>query len=108
MTPRLVLQATNTPLTFPMGKNELIVGREDPVSGHFPDVNLGPYGGEDGGVSRSHAKLIIQGNQCFLEDFNSVNFTHVNKQQLHPGTRQPLNDGDELRFGKIVVMFHTQ
>lgn len=106
--PRLVVQATNTSLNFPMGKSELVIGREDPVSGHFPDVNLGPHGGEDGGVSRSHAKLIIQGNQCFLEDSNSVNYTHVNRQRLTPGTRHPLRNGDELRFGKIVVMFYTQ
>ena len=108
MTPRLVVQATNTPLSFPMGKSELLIGREDPVSGHFPEVDLGPHGGEDGGVSRSHAKLFIQGSQCFLEDLQSVNSTQVNKQRLNPGTRQPLNHGDELRFGKIVVMFYTQ
>ena len=99
---------TNTPLSFPMGKSELLIGREDPVSGHFPDINLGPHGGEDGGVSRNHAKLIIQGNQCLLEDLQAVNFTHVNKQKLAPGTRRPLNNGDELRFGKVVVMFYTQ
>jgi pSer/pThr/pTyr-binding forkhead associated (FHA) protein/uncharacterized OB-fold protein len=108
ITPRLVVQATNAPLSFPMGKSELLIGREDPVSGHFPDINLGPHGGEEGGVSRSHAKLHIQGSQCFLEDMNSVNYTHVNKQRLNPGTRQPLNTGDELRFGKVVVMFYTQ
>lgn len=106
--PRLVVQATNAPLNFPMGKSELLIGREDPVSGHFPEVNLGPHGGEDGGVSRSHAKLYIQGNQCFLEDMSSVNYTWVNKHKLNPNTRQPLNHGDELRFGKVVVMFYTQ
>lgn len=104
--PRLVVD--NTQLDLPVGKNELIIGREDPVSGHFPDINLGPFAGEEKGVSRSHAKLMIQGNQCFLEDLQSVNFTHVNRSRLNPGTQQPLNDGDELRFGKVIVMFHTQ
>lgn len=107
MTPRLVVQETNTPLNLPDGKSELLIGREDPVSGHFPEIDLGPNRGEELGVSRSHAKLTIQGNQCFLEDLQSVNFTHVNKQRLNPGTRQPLNNGDELRFGKLVVMFYT-
>jgi pSer/pThr/pTyr-binding forkhead associated (FHA) protein len=108
ITPRLVVQATGAPLSFPMGKSEIFIGREDPVSNHFPDVNLGPHGGEEGGVSRNHAKLIIQGNQCFLEDLKAVNYTFVNRQRLNEGARQPLNNGDELRFGKIIVMFYTQ
>lgn len=106
--PRLVIPATNAALSFPPGKSEVLIGREDPVSGHFPDVNLGPHGGEEGGVSRSHARLIIQGNQCYLEDLNSVNYTHVNKQRLHPGVRQPLNHGDELRLGRLVLLYYTQ
>ena len=108
ITPRLFVQATGAPLSFPMGKSEIFIGREDPVSNHFPDVNLGPHGGEDGGVSRNHAKLVIQGNQCFLEDLKAVNYTFVNRQRLSEGARQPLNNGDELRFGKIIVMFYTQ
>lgn len=107
MTPRLVIQETNTHVNLPAGKTELLIGREDPVSGHFPEVNLGPYKGEELGVSRSHAKLTIQGNQYFLEDLQSVNFTHVNRQRLQAGTRQLLNNGDELRFGKLIVMFYT-
>jgi len=104
----MVIQATNAPLNVPPGKGELIIGRSDEVSGHFPDVDLGPHGGEDGGVSRRHAKLVIQGGQCFLEDLQAVNFTFVNKQKLVPGNRQPLNSGDELRFGRVAVMFYTQ
>ncbi len=106
--PRLIVQATSGVLNLPPGKSEILIGREDPVSGHFPDVNLGPHGSEDGGVSRSHARLIIQGNQCFIEDLNSVNYTHVNKQRLNPGVRHPLNHGDELRLGKIVLLFYVQ
>jgi pSer/pThr/pTyr-binding forkhead associated (FHA) protein len=107
-TPRLVLQATNISLNVPPGKSELIVGREDEVSGHFPEVNLGPHGGEDGGVSRRHARLLSQGGQWLLEDLQAVNFTFVNKQKVVPNVRQPLNHGDELRFGRIAVMFYTQ
>ena len=108
ITPRLVVQATNAPISLPPGKTEIGIGREDAVSGHFPDVNLDPHGGADGGVSRSHAKLIIQGSQCFLEDLQAVNYTFVNRQKLNPGARQQLNNGDELRFGKVIVMFYTQ
>lgn len=107
ITPRLVVNATNAPLTLPAGKSELLIGREDAVSNHFPDVDLGPHGGEEGGVGRRHAKLYIRGGQCFIEDLQSVNYTFVNRQKLNPGNQQPLNNGDELRFGRVVLRFYT-
>jgi pSer/pThr/pTyr-binding forkhead associated (FHA) protein len=83
------------------------MGREDPVSGVFPEVDLTSHGAEEGGVSRRHAKLIIQGNQCLIEDLNSTNFTFVNNQKLNPGVGRPLNDGDQVRLGKVMLTFHT-
>ncbi len=88
------------------GQVEYIIGREDPVSGVFPAVDLTPHGGADGGVSRQHAKIIAQGG-FFIEDLNSVNHTFVNKQRLMPGNRQPLKEGDEIRIGQVVMYFHT-
>ena len=105
--PRLVIQTSGAELRIPVGPSEVIVGREDPVSGVFPDINLESHGGDEGGVSRRHAKITIQGNQCFIEDLNSTNYTFVNKQKLNPGVRQLLNEGDEVRFGKVVTIFHA-
>jgi len=100
--------ATGTGAEFDLtGKAEILVGREDPVSGVFPDVDLTPHGGEEGGVSRRHAKLTARGNQWLIEDLNSVNFTFVNKQKLKPGVPQPLNDGDQIRAGRVLLTFHT-
>ena len=50
------------------GKSEFLVGREDPVSNIYPDIDLTPYNGEDYGVSRMHAKIYIQGGQYLVED----------------------------------------
>lgn len=105
--PRLVIQGKNATLPFPQGKNEVIIGREDPVSNHFPDVDLSPHGGDEGGVSRRHAKVMVQGAQCFIEDLNSVNYTFVNKEKLQPGSRRQLKDGDEVRFGRVVTTFYS-
>ncbi len=33
------------------GKDNILIGREDAVSNIFPDVDLTPHGGEEGGVS---------------------------------------------------------
>lgn len=89
------------------GKTEAIIGREDPVSGVFPEVDLTPHGGDAGGVSRRHAKLAFNGYQWTVEDLNSTNFTYVNNQKLNPGVPQPLNNGDQVRLGKVVLTFQT-
>lgn len=107
-TPRLVLQANNVVLPFPAGKTVLIIGREDAVSEHFPELDLGPYGAEQLGVSRSHARFTVQGNQVFIEDMQAVNYTFVNRQKLAPHTRHILQNGDEIRLSKMVLLFYLQ
>ncbi len=106
MRPRLVVNATGAQFDL-TGKSQVLVGREDPVSGIFPDVDLTPHGGVEGGVSRSHAKLAFNGFQWTVEDLNSTNFTFVNNQKLAPGAPQPLNNGDQLRLGRVVLTFQT-
>ncbi len=105
--PRLVVQASGATLNLAPGKSEYLIGREDPVSGSFPDVDLVPYGGEEGGVSRRHAQILRRGGQFSIEDLNSVNYTFVNRQKVAPGTPHPLNDGDEIRLGRVVLQFKT-
>jgi hypothetical protein len=103
--PRLV---TANGTTFDLGgKSEVIIGREDPVSNIYPDVDLTPHGGEEDGVSRVHAKLLINGSQYLVEDQNSTNHTFVNKQKLAPKTPTPIKDGDELKLGRAVLTFHA-
>ena len=105
--PRLVVPASGATLNLVPGKNEYLIGREDPVSGSFPDVDLVPYGGEEGGVSRRHAQILRRGVQFSIEDLNSVNYTFVNRQKVAPGTPHPLNDGDEIRLGRVVLQFKS-
>ena len=104
----LVIQETNVPLSIPLGKQTIVIGREDPVSGIFPDIDLDPVGGHEMGVGRRHAQLIIQESQLYVEDLDSVNGTALNKQKLAPRQPQPLKDGDELRLGKMVLIYHAE
>jgi pSer/pThr/pTyr-binding forkhead associated (FHA) protein len=106
--PRLVVQATNAQIMLTPGKTEYIVGREDPVSNIFPDVDMTPHGGDDGGVSRRHARLFQQSGQWFVEDYQSTNFTHVNNVRVQPGVPAPVPNGAEIRFGRIKLMFYVQ
>jgi pSer/pThr/pTyr-binding forkhead associated (FHA) protein len=102
---RLVVEGTNAMLSFPPGKTEFTIGREDPVSGLFPEIDLTDHGGDGGGVSREHARITVWGAQVFIEDLNSTNFTYVNQQRLTPGQAHLLNDGDEVRLGQVKLTY---
>lgn len=102
--PRLVVQSDNAAFDL-SGKTEVIIGREDPVSNIYPDVDLTPHNGEEDGVSRMHAKLLINNGQYLIEDQNSTNFTFVNRQKLQPKVPTPIKDGDEIRLGRCVLKF---
>jgi len=52
-------------------------------------------------------RIFIQGAQILVEDLNSTNYTYVNQQRLTPGQPHPLNDGDELRFGRVKLAYHS-
>lgn len=103
---RLVIQESNVSLPIPSGKQTVVIGREDPVSGVFPDIDLDPHGGHEAGVGRKHAQLVLKGGQIHVEDLESVNGTVVNKKRLSPNQPHPISDGDELRFGKMVLVYH--
>jgi hypothetical protein len=104
---RLVIQETQVSLPIPAGKPEITLGREDPVSGVFPDIDLDPYGGHEAGVGRRHARLTIQSGQVYLEDLDSVNGTAVNRQRIPAHQSVPLKSGDEIRLGKLALIYFT-
>jgi pSer/pThr/pTyr-binding forkhead associated (FHA) protein len=101
--PRLVVAASGAEIPLP-AKDEILIGREDPVSGVYPDVDMTPHGGEDAGVSRRHARILVEGGSYFIEDLDSTNFTFVNKQKLEAKTRHAVHDGDEIRCGRVALI----
>lgn len=98
-------QRTGEEIAIPV-KSEVIIGREDPISGIFPDIDTSFLGGEEDGVSRRHAKLTRSGDIFYIEDLNSVNFTYLNKEKLIPHVPQELSDGDELTLGRLKLVMH--
>ncbi len=101
---RLVVISTGAELSLPE-QEEISVGREDPSSGIFPDVDLTPYGGEEGGVSRRHARLLHIGDDYFVEDLQATNFTKLDGQRLPAHAREKIEDGARLDFGRVAVIF---
>jgi pSer/pThr/pTyr-binding forkhead associated (FHA) protein len=102
-----VIEGSNVTLQIPKGKKTIIIGREDPVSGVFPEIDLDQHGGQDAGVGRRHAQLFLQGGQLLIEDLDSVNGTVVNRHKISARQPHPVRDGDEIRLGKMVMIYHT-
>ena len=103
---RLIVEADNQEFDL-SGKDNVVIGREDAVSNIFPDVDLTPHGGEEGGVSRLHARIFVENGQYMLEDENSTNFTFLNRQRLAGKTPTPLHDNDEVKLGRVLLRFKT-
>jgi uncharacterized protein YfcZ (UPF0381/DUF406 family) len=104
--PRLVMDEGKD-LLLPTDKPEIIVGREDPISGIFPEIDLTPYGGETGGVSRQHARLNQSAGQWTVTDLNSTNYTRVDGAKIEPNVATALNDGARLQFGRVAMTFRS-
>ena len=104
--PRLELSASGAIVTLP-DKDDILIGREDPMSEPpiFPDIDLTPYGGEEGGVSRRHARIFRQNGQYFVEDLHATNYTKLDGAKLTPRTPLPLYNGARIDFGKVTVFF---
>jgi hypothetical protein len=90
---------------FMLSAEESQIGRWDADGGVFPDVDLDSDDPE-AKVSRRHARITMVEGKHFVEDLGSTNGTFVNRgKRLSPGTRQPLNDGDEIIVGKTFLRF---
>jgi pSer/pThr/pTyr-binding forkhead associated (FHA) protein len=83
-------------------KDEVVIGREDPISEVFPDVDLTDLGGMENGVSRKHAVIHRSGTDYTVEDMGSTNGTYINKKRIQPHVPQAIKAGDEVRFGKLA------
>lgn len=90
---------------FLLSAEESQIGRWDADGGIFPDVDLDSDDPE-AKVSRRHARITTQDGKYYLEDLGSTNGTFVNRgKRLAAGTRQQLNDGDEIIVGKTFLRF---
>src|SRR5689334_15474914 len=69
------------------------VGRWDPDSGAFPDVDL-TNDDHESKISRKHAKILSKNGQFFIEDLGSLNGSYVNRgERLTPGEPYPIKNG---------------
>ncbi len=99
---KLSIPDSGRDVELPLTK-EVNIGRLDPASASFPDIDLTSDGGLEKGVSRRHAKITRRGNEVFIEDLGSINGTFLNRKKLTPYLPQVLKSGDELQLGKLIL-----
>lgn len=83
--------------------SETTIGRKDPVTGIYPDVDLTPLDHQRS-ISRRHAKIYRRGERFFLcEDIGTMNGTFVNGERLETGVPGEVRDGDKVRIGVVEL-----
>jgi serine/threonine-protein kinase len=98
---RLIVLSNGQPI--PLRGDLMVVGRQDPTLGIFPEINLA-----DKTVGRRHAYLRHQQGNYTVEDLNALNKTRLNGVTLTPHEERSLKDGDILRFGSVEVRFELR
>ena len=58
----------------------------------------------DDGISREHARVMVEGNRIFLEDLGSTNGTFCNGLKVD---RKELADGDKILVGSTTILKFT-
>ena len=104
---KLAIPDSGRDMEVPLTK-EVNIGRLDPASASFPDIDLTSDGGLEKGVSRRHAKITRRGSEVFIEDLGSINGIFLNRKKLTPYLPQALKSGDELQLGKLVLRVSFQ
>ena len=58
-------------------------------------------------VSRSHAKFLVRGSDCFITDMRSTNGTYVNNKRISPNEEMKLKNGDIIRISDEEFEFRA-
>lgn len=111
MTARLMVIGTNeldTP-AFTLEKDENLVGRRDPMSNIFPEIDLSKFDPQTK-ISRRHAKIWRDGNSYLVEDLGSSNGTILlpvvnDSKRLSPHQPHVLANGDKIKMGDTTLHF---
>lgn len=101
----VVAGTTELDASFFLQKDNNLVGRTDPHSNIFPEIDLSKFDPETK-VSRRHARIWLEGETFLVEDLGSVNGTVINDSvRLAPRQPRVLDSGDKLRLGETTLHF---
>jgi serine/threonine protein kinase len=101
----IVAGTTELDSSFVLQKDSNLVGRADPHSNIFPEIDLSKFDRETK-VSRRHARIWCEGDTFLVEDLGSVNGTVINDSvRLAPRQPRVLDSGDRIRLGETTLHF---
>jgi len=101
----VVTGTTELDASFILQKDSNLLGRTDPHSNIFPEIDLSRFDPETK-VSRRHARIWLEGETFLVEDLGSVNGTVINDSvRLAPRQPRVLDSGDKLRVGETILHF---
>jgi len=90
----IVLAGSNLGRMFRIEGDEVVLGRATNAT-----VRL-----EDDGISRNHAKVVMRGQELWIEDMGSQNGTFINGEKV---SAQRLKDGDKIQVGATTILKFT-
>ncbi len=100
----LYIPGRNLPIKID-DSTHIVLGRRASPDDTFVTVDLSSSEAHQLGVSRRHAVIHLNDETVMVEDLGSVNGTFINNYRLEPGKPHPLRSGDELKLGKLVILF---
>jgi serine/threonine-protein kinase len=110
-TAKLVVEGTSelTTPTFSLQKTENLLGRRDPMSNIFPEIDLSKFDPQTK-ISRRHARIWREGSKYLVEDLGSSNGTILatpvkEAVRLMPHQPHPLSSGDKIKVGDTTLHF---
>ena len=110
-TAKLIVDGTSelqTPF-FTLEKNDTLLGRRDPLSNIFPEVDLSRFDPQTK-ISRRHARIMRDGRSFLVEDLGSSNGTMIvpsamDAFRLEAHKPHALANGDRIRIGDTTLHF---
>jgi len=97
----IVIPHSRRRLQTTIQSDEFRVGRAD--ADFQPELDLTDDDGGEKGVSRIHATIKSLKSGLVLIDLDSTNGTLLNTYRLPPNEPYPLKNGDEIRFGDLLI-----
>jgi pSer/pThr/pTyr-binding forkhead associated (FHA) protein len=79
---------------------QIALSEGENILGRAPDASVWI---DAPGVSRHHARILLQGASAAVEDLGSKNGTYVSGRRITQALQ--LTDGDQIRLGSVVVTF---
>lgn len=95
--------------TFVIEKDDNLLGRRDPLSNIFPEIDLSKYDPQTK-ISRRHAHIFRDGDAFMVEDLGSSNGTLIlrvvgDAVKLNPHQPHALVNGEKIKIGDTTLHF---